>query len=397
MGGLVAIPYALLITWAVTVLVVPRPEDPMVALLARGAVLVILALLALPAFLTVTRTLERTAANQLLDLDVPEPGRRTTPSDRLRAALFFAGHLVSGGALVFALGFGIPFAITIAVDTAAGSTDDQVLEALLPLPWLAPDTAVMLALVVTALAMALVIASGVLLPWYARMLLGPSAEEQLDAANRATAELERRNELARELHDSIGHALTLTTVQAAAARRLLARDPEAAIAAIAEVERAGRTAVADLDYALRVLRSPPHGGPDAGTAVQRTFDDLVADARAAGLEVQYTPVGDAAALPASMRTALYRVLQEALTNTLRHATEPRAVVSLTVGASDVELRVSNPATAPRGERPSRHPESEQRGLRGIRERVAVLGGSSVAGLRDGDWVLEVVLPLGGAS
>ena len=395
LGGLVAIPYALLITWAVSVLVVPRPETATVAVLARGAVLVILALLALPAFLTVTRTLERTAANQLLDLDVPEPGRRTTPADRLRAALFFAGHLVSGAALVFAIGFGIPFTITMAVDAATGSADDPGIESVLP--GLATETAASLALVVTALAVALVVASGILLPWFARMLLGPSAEEQLDAANRATAELERRNELARELHDSIGHALTLTTVQAAAARRLIDRDPEAALAAIAEVERAGRTAVADLDYALRVLRTPPQEVSDAATALRRTVDDLVADARAAGLEVRYAVVGDPAALPSSMRSTLYRVVQEALTNALRHASEPRVVVSLTIGASDVVLRVSNPAADARGERPVLHPGIEQRGLRGIRERVAMLGGSSDAELRGGDWVLEVVLPLGGAS
>ena len=391
LGGLVAIPYALLVTWAVTLLVEPRFEDPAGAAAVGVSVLIILVVLATPAFLTVTRTLERTAANQLLDLDVPEPGHRATATDRLRAAVFFGGHVVSGAALVFALGFCLPAAITIVVDAAAGSSDGTgIVEA--ALPWLAPGTAIVLAVVVSVLAVALVVVSGILLPWYARMLLGPSAEEQLEAANRATADLERRNELARELHDSIGHALTLTTVQAAAAGRLIDRDPAAARAAIAEVERAGRTAVADLDYALRVLRTPPGERVDASSA-SRPIDDLVDDARAAGTDVEYVVHGDATGLPASMRSALYRVAQEALTNALRHASEPRVAVSLTIGAGEVVLRVVNPAEPARSER---GPSADRRGLRGIRERVALLGGTSTARRRGDEWLLEVVLPLGGA-
>ncbi|WP_448005431.1 sensor histidine kinase [Agromyces bauzanensis] len=396
-GGLVAIPYALLVGWAVTLVIDPRLTEPAPAALARGGTVLVLVLLAAPAFLDVTRTLERTAANQLLDLDVPEPGHRASLADRLRAALFFAGHLVSGALIVFVIGFAVPLAITFAVDAATGSEEGARLAAV-ALPWLGNEAAVVFTIVTTVAALLLTVASGILLPWYARTLLGPSTEEQLAAANLAAADLARRNELARELHDTIGHALTLTTVQAAAAARLMDRDPAAARRAIAEVERAGRTAVADLDYALGVLRTPPDERAGASLAMQRPIEALVDEARSAGLDVAYTVQGDPAALPASMRGALYRVAQEALTNALRHAGEPRVAVSLAVGEREVVFEVVNPLAPGR---PSRAPAPVGRGLSGIRERAALLGGTSVvgpgSGARDGEWVVEVRLPLGGAS
>lgn len=409
-GGLVAIPYAIILAWAVAAWLAPGETRLPGLFWLRAAVFLIVALLAVPAFLPITRTLERTAANQLLDLSVPEPTHRASAVDVARGALYFAGHLFSGGLLVFALGFALPLAVTFVVDAATGSAD-AVGIARGVLPEIDTDTAVMLTLATTGVALMCTVGAGILLPWYSTMLLGPSAEEQLRAAAARTAALARRNDLARELHDTIGHALTVTTMQAALARRTLESEPERTLAALAEIERAGRAAVADLDYALGILRQAEPGEPGAArgtapTAPQRTLgelDELVTETSAAGIDLRVIIDDDLSALPTSLGREAYRIVQEGLTNALRHASVGRATLTVTV-TDDVSITVVNPATrvneravdTGRGGSGDGGNAREGRGLAGIRERVALLGGTCVVGQAGGEWRLTVHLPLSAA-
>ncbi len=404
-GGLVAIPYAIILVWAGAAWLAPVETRVPGIFWLRAAVFLIVALLAVPAFLPVTRTLERTAANQLLDLSVPEPTHRASPVDVARGALYFAGHLLSGGLLLFALGFALPLAVTFVVDAGTGSADAVGLARGI-LPGIDTDTAVMLTLATTGVALVCTVGAGILLPWYSTMLLGPSAEEQLRVAAARAATLARRNDLARELHDTIGHALTVTTMQAALARRTLESEPErtlAALAALAEVERAGRAAVADLDYALGILRQAEPGEPGAGrrtasTAPQRTLgelDKLVTETRAAGIDLRVIIADHLSALPTSLGREAYRIVQEGLTNALRHASIARATLTVTV-TDDVSITVVNPAMRvnERAVDTGRGGNArEGRGLAGIRERVALLGGTCVVGQIGGEWRLTVRLPL----
>jgi signal transduction histidine kinase len=234
----------------------------------------------------------------------------------------------------------------------------------------------------------LTVGAGYLSPWFALQLLGPSSAELRAAAAAERARLARRNDLARELHDTIGHALTVTTVQAAAARRTLASEPRAAMLALTEIERAGRAAVADLDYALGVLRAGENGRAEPATAPARCLADverLVTETRAAGTALSFESAGDLGSLPASLSREAYRVVQEALTNAIRHASEASASLLVWRDTENLHIRILNPAARTRARR--------GHGVDGIRERVALLGGTCDIGWREDHWIVEVSLPL----
>ena len=197
--------------------------------------------------------------------------------------------------------------------------------------------------------------------------LGPSPADRVAQLEHQKDQLIERNRLARELHDSVGHALTVTTVQAGAAKRLLDTDPEFARRALTAIEETGRAALEDLDHVLGLLR-------DEATArtPQRTLDDLGAlldSTRDAGVEVR-AEVGDGVGdVPPVVSREAYRIIQEGLTNALRHAGKVPITLRLTVGSQRLELEMINPI----GESaPTR--ASGGRGLAGIRERVTILGG-----------------------
>ncbi|HXV93425.1 MAG TPA: histidine kinase, partial [Pseudonocardia sp.] len=222
------------------------------------------------------------------------------------------------------------------------------------------------------------------------------------AAARAEADaLGERARLARELHDSVGHALTLTTLQAGAAARVLdGSDPDPAFVrrALEAIADAGRAALADLDHVLGLLRDGP-----AGTAPQPVLADLTRlldRTRAAGVRVDAEVQGDLAAVPPLLGREGYRLVQEALTNALRHAGPVPVRVRVVVDTAALRLAVTNPLSRTRG-RPraggrvgARGPSpGGGRGLAGMRERVAVLGGVLDAG-PDGDtWRVVARLPL----
>ncbi|MFJ2725673.1 sensor histidine kinase [Streptomyces collinus] len=230
----------------------------------------------------------------------------------------------------------------------------------------------------------LVVVLGALATALARRLLGPSAAERLAALEERTEQLLERTRIARELHDSIGHALTVAVVQAGAARA--AGDPEFTGRALVAIEETGRAALEDLERVLGVLRESER--PVSSRPTLADADRLLDSARASGAKMDAEVSGPVAAVPGPVSREGYRILQEALTNVLRHAGAVPVRVRVAVGDGTLVLEVRNPleAAVPAPGRGS--------GLRGIRERAALLGGDALTGPHEGDWRVRAELPLG---
>ncbi|MEU9124536.1 histidine kinase [Streptomyces sp. NPDC048506] len=234
--------------------------------------------------------------------------------------------------------------------------------------------------------LAVVVAAGSLTAAAARRLLGPSAAERLATLEARTERMLEHNRLAQELHDSIGHALTVTVVQAGAARA--AGSAEFTDRALAAIEETGRQALDDLERALRLLREDAPRPADRPTLTDAAR--LLESARAAGSQVRAELSGPLDALPGPVSREGYRMVQEALTNVLRHAGPVPVSVRIAAADDALELDVRNPlprTPAPRG--------AAGRGLRGIRERATLLGGEATTGPGDdGEWRVYARLPLG---
>jgi signal transduction histidine kinase len=217
----------------------------------------------------------------------------------------------------------------------------------------------------------------------ARGLLGPSAAERLAILEERTEQLLERNRIARELHDSIGHALTVAVVQAGAARA--AGDPDFTDRALAAIEDTGRSALADLERVLGVLREAER--PVSARPTLAEAGRLLESARASGAKVDAELTGPLETVPGPVSREGYRILQEALTNVLRHAGGVPVRVRVGVAGDLLRLEVRNPLTAgtPGPGRGS--------GLRGIRERAALLGGHAATGPDAGEWQVHAELPL----
>ncbi|MFB6815944.1 sensor histidine kinase [Streptomyces sp. NPDC056347] len=229
------------------------------------------------------------------------------------------------------------------------------------------------------------------LRWLAPRLLGPSSAERLARAAERERVLAERNRLAHELHDSIGHTLTAATIQAAVAGEVLGADPVAARAALRSIEESTRAALEDLDYVLGMLREER-----VGAAPPRTLDDLPGlfdRLRHTGAVVEAELSGDFTRVRGTLSRAAYRILQEGLTNALRHGAGGPVRVTVSAAPDAVSLGVVNRCGP--GARPGtgRFPTSGH-GLPGLAERVRLLNGEFEAG-RDGPehWRLSVRLPL----
>ncbi|GIF17023.1 sensor histidine kinase [Actinoplanes teichomyceticus] len=218
----------------------------------------------------------------------------------------------------------------------------------------------------------------------ARALLH-AAERERDAVAAAAGAAERER-IARDLHDVVAHAVTVMVVQATGTRLVARERPELAVRALAEIESTGREALDELRRMLGVLRGP---ATDAAGGLPE-LDRLVQRARAAGARVELTVEPAARAAPRAIAAAAYRIVQEAVTNALRHA--PGAPVSVTVGGGGPRLtvRVHNGPPAPGATAPV---TGAGRGLAGLRERVAVHQGQLSSGpADDGGFLVEAVLP-----
>ena len=200
-----------------------------------------------------------------------------------------------------------------------------------------------------------------------------------------------RARIARELHDVVAHSVSVMTVQAGAARLLLDEDPARAREPLLAVEETGRQALAEMRRLLGILRAeerPAALAPQPGVA---DVDALVEQVRAAGLPVDVVVDGEPKPLPPGVDLAAYRVVQEALTNALKHAGAARAEVSIRYGESALEVAVTNDGHVRRNG-PGGH------GLVGMRERVALYGGELEAGpRREGGYAVRAKLPVEAAQ
>lgn len=254
--------------------------------------------------------------------------------------------------------------------------------------------------------------AGALLARLAAVLLGPTAADRLAAAEERAADLAVRNRLARELHDAVGHALSAVTLQAGAARRVLDSDPGFVREALAAIEDTTRRTVGELDAVLGLLREGDGvavggaggdggagvaGGAGTAPTLAADLDGLLDRSRASGIPITAHqdpgPAGDWERLPAIASREAYRIVQEGLSNALRHGTGPvdlRILVGVRDGHEELEITMTNDPAAAVQDR-----TTGGRGLRGAAERAALLGGHVEAGPHGGRWRLRAVLPLGG--
>lgn len=368
-----------------------------------------------PPFLVPVRALEIAAARTFLDADVPLPGPGAdapAPATRWRAAAWYALHLTLGAAVLVAVLFGVPVATQLLL--SATGVEPVLLTSWRPWEALPAWTWIVTAVVVLLVLPYVVALAATVLRQAATPLLGPDQSERIAELEAAAERAAERGRLARELHDSVGHALTITTLQAAAAARLLDVDPPAAHRALAAIEETGRAAMADLDHVLGLLRADARSSPTPPSRnPARTLDDLGAlldDARRTGADVRWAGgAGPTTAalgpVPRAVSQEAYRVTQEALTNALRHA--PGAPVTVDVGvrpAGALRVEVRNPlrATGRRLAQEDPGPEDpgrEGRGLAGVRERVLLLRGAVTTGPTPdgGAWVVSATFPLAGSD
>jgi signal transduction histidine kinase len=228
--------------------------------------------------------------------------------------------------------------------------------------------------------------AGQVLARLAPFMLGPSYPERLARLAADAARASERNRLAREIHDSIGHALSLVTVQSAAARKLIGRDPAFAEEALGTIETTSRRAVADLDHMLGLLREDvPRGSQPRPAPDLSSLGGLLTAARSAGLTVEQTVPGELSQLPVLVSQEAYRIVQEGLTNALKYSADGTATLRISLDAGTLHIRLANPAHRHRAARAGR-------GLRGLDERAAVLGGTISAGENAGLWTLSAELP-----
>jgi signal transduction histidine kinase len=209
-----------------------------------------------------------------------------------------------------------------------------------------------------------------------------AAREEDAARDRDLAVARERTRIARDLHDSAGHAINVILVQAGAARLLSERDPAAARRALQAIEDVARETIDEIDRMVGRLRDDETPSAPRGLTA---LDALAERHRAGGLDVAVTVRGEPGALPAATDQAAYGILREALTNAARHGA---GTVSVEVehGAAGVRLVVRNAVS------PARRPGRERHGIAGMRERAALVGGRLVAGVDDGVFCVRADLP-----
>jgi signal transduction histidine kinase len=211
--------------------------------------------------------------------------------------------------------------------------------------------------------------------------------ERADALREATRQ--ERARIARELHDIVTHNVSMMVIQAGAARKVLDTAPEAARDALLAVEEGGRAALGELRGVMGLLAVAEDDAlaPQPGLAQLPPLIDRVRDA---GIEVTVTTSGEQHPLPAGLELAAYRVVQEALTNTVKHASGARATVDVAYSPDALRITVTDTGGAPTPAAAT----STGRGLAGLRERIAVYGGTLQAAARlTGGYRVQAQLPL----
>ena len=218
--------------------------------------------------------------------------------------------------------------------------------------------------------------------------------EREQAASVALAAEEERNRMACELHDAIAHSLSVMVIQTSVARRKLARDRPAALSALHAVQQAGRDALEELRQIMGVVhREDGLAGARPGLS---QLDELLTRSRAAGLKVVLCTDGSSVPLPPSLDLVAYRVVQEALTNAIKHAGATNVLVRVTHGAGSLELEITDTGRGPAVS--GRNLSGSGYGLIGMNDRVALFGGKLWTGPGvDGGFTVRARIPLTAAS
>jgi len=248
-----------------------------------------------------------------------------------------------------------------------------------------------LGLVLLAITILLAYGWAYFMPPIARLLLGPSTAEDVQKLRIEKADLTARNELARELHDSVGHAMTAVAVQASAARDAFERDGALAKQALIDIEAAARDALSDLDSVLGALRD---GAPITDDNTLAEIAQLVSATRRMGINVNMNLAGDLEHLPTDISNIAYRVVKEGVTNAIKHSEMKTNQIDVSVQASDkvvhVEVKNDGAGLASKSQRGN----TFGWGLRGLTSRVTELGGSIESGQSaNGGYLLRVSLPV----
>ncbi|MGZ4560068.1 MAG: sensor histidine kinase [Mycobacteriaceae bacterium] len=216
------------------------------------------------------------------------------------------------------------------------------------------------------------------------------AESDRDRDRRAAiAVTDERTRIARELHDVVAHAVSIMVVQADGASYVLPRDPSAVAPALTIISSTGRAALTELRRTLELLRTDHAGAltPQPGTV---GLGELAQRMESVGLSVELELRGDLDTMPAGLALGVYRIVQESLTNVLRHA-GPGATAKVRVHSDERQVMVEITDT---GQGTGDFDEGSGNGLLGMRERVAVLGGSITVGSEpDVGWAVRAILPL----
>lgn len=232
------------------------------------------------------------------------------------------------------------------------------------------------------------------LPWAVgravRQRRAKEAQLETERAQSAAAIVEERARIARELHDVVAHAISVMVIQARGGRRVLESAPAESAQAFTAIEQTGHEALDEMRRLLGMLR---RGGEELALSPQprlQELDRLADQVRAAGLPVELTVEGEPRDLPPGVELSAFRIVQEALTNSLKHAGPARARVVVRYRDDSLELVVADD-----GAGSATPATSAGLGLIGMRERVSVYGGELQAGRQsDGGYALRVRLPLG---
>jgi signal transduction histidine kinase len=214
--------------------------------------------------------------------------------------------------------------------------------------------------------------------------------ERQEGASRAVAK--ERARIARELHDVVAHSVGLMTVQAGAAHLVFAKNPDAALSSLSSIERTGRQALGELRRLLGVLRTEDEGGELGPQPGLDRIDELIAEVEEAGVEIKVTVEGDLQDVATAVGLSGYRILQEALTNVLKHAGRlARAEVSIRRTRNELMVQVVDDGG---GVASDGAKVAGGHGLIGMRERVALFGGRMSTGPRpDGGFFVRTEIPL----
>ena len=378
------------------------------------AVLLPLSVLGIPAIglLPGIRELEVTAASTLLDphteLIIPEVLR---PAHRWRSAVWVAAHLVLSAVVVVVLVMLVPMMWYLmlsrtGIPAEAGAPSFDWVPNVHEPGELGP--LLLVGVPVTVLAFGALWLLGVISARLAPAYLGPTHPDRVELAQQRLDLEAEHTRLARELHDGIGHALSIISLQAVAGRRLIGRDADRADQSLATIETTARAATDDLDRMLGLLRrraaeaeesSSTRREPDPGLDRAPILIDSHRETGMTITEDLDTALLEHPALPTLLSTTAYRVLSEALTNAHRHAAAGEVLVSAReVSARGVSAREGGRAVeivvrSPLGTGPRTGQRRGGRGIRGMTERVALFDGVLTAAPEGDQWQVRAVIPI----